>query len=230
MPPDEEAVEQPQDTAADEATSEEETPAEEAEPAVDYEKRYTDLRPEYDRNQQRLSEYEQFIGHLRDPETQAEALQALGLQLEEDEEPEDDEYDDPEERLEAELEGVKEYLAEQQQAQQFAEHQEREVDYVDDAITELEDEESIELSDKEFGVVVRLADTMRDENGWPDVRAAWEALGGISEAQRKRYVESKKANKPSANGTAGTEKIDMADEDERVKAFANVMEAEAQDS
>jgi hypothetical protein len=217
MPPEDEAAQQPtEETAEQDAASTEETPAQDT---PDYEQRYNDLRPEFDRKSQTLSEYEQFIGHLRDPETQAEALQALGLQLEEDEEQDDEEWDDPEERLEAELEGVKEYLAEQQQAQQFAEYQEREVDYVDDAITELEDEESIELSDKELGAVVRLADTLRDEDGWPDVKAAWEMLGGVSETQRERYIKSKRSPQVQS-GASPSKQENLDDKDSRREYLA----------
>jgi hypothetical protein len=67
---------------------------------TDYEKRYNDLRSEFDRRNQTLSEYEQTFQGLSDPETRAEILAQFGLEVEDDEEELDTpEYEDPYETL-----------------------------------------------------------------------------------------------------------------------------------
>jgi hypothetical protein len=214
------ADEQPQDTPeAPEGGPDSGTPAEPEE--HDYEKRYTDLRSDYDRKNQRLKQFEEFYGQLADPETQAEALRALGLELEDDEEVEtDEEFEDPDARIER-IEG---YLSQQEEQRAEAELQELEEAYLEQEVGRLD----AKLSEKEKEAVKNLAYSYEDEDGLPDVAAAYEVLSQASKEAQSRYLESKKAPKVEP-GTAGVEKVDLNDEDARKGFLAALIEAEAQD-
>lgn len=194
------------------------------EQTVDYEKRYNDLRSDYDRKNQRLSELEGFFGALTTEETQAQALAALGIDYEEVED-DDEDFDelDPVERIER----VEARLAEKEQQEQHAKVVALEKEYVAESISEITKAKSLELSDKERQVVETLADRMRDEEGIPDVEAAIETFQAAAEANLGRYRESKKAPMVEL-GQAGTEKIDLSDEDARIEATAAIIEAARQ--
>ena len=203
----------------------EETPADESQDstAETYEKRYNDLRAQYDRIHPRYSQYEQFIGNLRNPETQAEALRALGFDLEDDAEPDDD-YTDPEDRYEQRFAQIEQFLQQEAEAKAQADYEKLERQYLDEQVAEIAKSESVELTAEEREAVEGLADRMRDEDGIPDVKGAYELLSRAAEARQKRYVKSKKAPKVEL-GAAGTEKLDMADEDVRRTHLAQLIEA-----
>ena len=227
MPPEDAApVEDTQAPPEDDAPSEDEGHAPESpdSPAVDYEKRYSDLRPEYDRTTQRLSQYEQFIGNLRNPETQAEALRALGFDLEDENAEPDDDYTDPEDRYEQRFAQIEQFLQQEAEAKAQADYEKLERQYLDEQVAEIAKSESVELTAEEREAVEGLADRMRDEDGIPDVKGAYELLSRAAEARQKRYVKSKKAPKVEL-GAAGTEKLDMADEDVRRTHLAQLIEA-----
>ena len=89
-----------EDTREATAPSTEET-AGESQETIDYEKRYNDLRPEYDRNQQALKEAQQYQAVVEalqsdDPQERAWAADILGLDFQEDEEEGDSDTEDEE--------------------------------------------------------------------------------------------------------------------------------------
>lgn len=215
------ADEQVQDTpeAPEEGGPEQGIPADKPE-SVDWEKRYNDLRPEFDRQNQRVSQLEEFYGQLADPETQADALRALGLELDAEEE---EEYQDPEEVLAKRLEGVESYLTQQQEQAQEAELLELENQFVEMSISEIEKEHG-SLSDQEKELLEGLADIYRDDDGLPDMAAAYERFVSATKAAQDRYLASKKADKPDL-GITGTEKVNLNDPNARAKHAANIIEA-----
>jgi hypothetical protein len=207
---------------APEAEAPEGTPSEA--PAVDYEKRYNDLRSEFDSRNQRYSQYEQFIGNLNDPATQAEALRVFGIELQEEGEPEEELPGDPEERWEQRFNQIEAHLQQQADKEAEGEVQALEKEYLDKSIADIEKAEGVKFSDKERKALERLGEGLRDEDGIPDYEEAHKLLSETAEERRKRYMETKKSEVPGV-GTAGSEKVDMTDADSRVNAFANIMEA-----
>ena len=207
-----------------------EAPAPDSQESIgDYEKRYNDLRPQYDRTQselneikQRFSQYEQFIQILSNPETQAEALRQFGIELEDGEE---DEYSDPDEPLtRAEFE---QFLHSRQEAEAAFQAQEEALDadaqFADEAIAELEKEHG-KFSEQELDALLPLAHVLRDEAGNLGIKQAHSLLGNVFETRQKRYLESKKAPKVPI-GEAGEAKIDIADDEARTQALAAMLEA-----
>lgn len=82
-----------------------------------YEKRYNDLRPQFDRTAQRASELEQrdqwwqVFHTTTDPDTYRQAAEALGLDLPEEEEAQPVDEDDPYAEVRSELEELKAWKA-----------------------------------------------------------------------------------------------------------------------
>lgn len=187
---------------------------------VDYEQRYNDLRPEYDRSQQVLAALQGRHG----PDAQAEVAEALGLQQGEETEP-DDEYDDPEERIER----LESYLAEQEQYAERDALQQAEAHWLTDNLSQLEKKEGVELSDDERDIIKAVATANRFEDDQPDIEGAYKRHVAAAEAQHKRYLASKQAPKVGV-GTAGQKKIDLSDPDIRRQHMAEIMEAESGES
>lgn len=199
-------------------------------PASDYESRYNDLRPQYDRTMAQVQQYEQFIGSLQDPETQSEALRALGLELSQEEEDELlGDLEDDEQRFDPRVDQLVEAFNTQQQEAEQAQVQELEAEFLDQAISTIESKEG-SLSDSEVETLVQLADRMRDDDGIPDVEGAYAQLKSVSDAFNSRYLESKKASRLDP-GTAGSESVDLSDPNTLDRVLAETaqaaMEAEA---
>lgn len=218
--PAEEKQETPESAAPE---KEEGTPAEEPtegstpEPEHDFEKRYNDLRPEYDRVNQLVAAARGDHG----PELQSQALQMLGLEMESEE---DDEDEDDFPDTEAELQQIKEYLAQQEQDKEQSRLQEMEEDYIASTLEEIEKKEGFELSDHELDLVVSTALTNRLEDGRPDLQGAIEALKESEKSARERYVKSKKA--PTVpQGQSGDRKIDLSDDDARREEMGRIMDS-----
>lgn len=194
-------------------------------PSEDYEKRYNDLRPQYDRTMSRNQELEQFLGALADPQTQAQALAALGLEVAGDDDDDDDDFDyeDPDERIDR----IEQFISQREAEAENAEILKLEQEYVTEAIKEITKAENIDLSAEERKLVETLAKhpEMRDEDGIPDVEAAFAEFKAATEANLGRYRSSKRA--PSVElGQAGTDKINLNDDDARIEATAAIIQAE----
>lgn len=207
-------------TPGSEAGQGAETPAN-GDKGFDYERAYNELRPEFTRTTQdlsdfrsRLSEYEGlFEGlHSSDPEVQRAALEALGLELDEgspgtgaeDEfvDPLEQELHDARARIEA-LESAREQEAAASDAQRLTELRDQ---YIGEAISLIEDSlEGFEFSEHEERVLGNLAIAMPDEDGLPNVQAAYMALYGpensVLELNRQRWIEPKLGASQAPLGT-----------------------------
>lgn len=170
-------------------------------PVVDWEQRYTHLRPEFDRTKQQLRELEE----------EREQLLAAQQQAQPEFDDEYVDYDDRIDRLEALI---------SQQDQRWQEHQdtlaqeqqaELETQFVNDNIETLEKEIDEEFTDEEWNTIGILSERYRDEEGRPDVRFAYEQLfGKIVNPRREKYVTTKKSPKVNS-GPAAAQSIDLDD-------------------
>ena len=226
-----EAIEETTDNEAPEEASgpetqapAEETSTEESTPQSDYESRYNDLRPQYDRTMSEKQQLETLIQAAQQGDPQA--LEALGLEMVEDDADleDDDEYIDPDERI-ARLENQ---LAERDQMTQAERDQAEALDWLAENLDALEQKEGTQLSDDEMEFVVEHATRNLGENDMPDLEASYKALRKVQEDYQKSYVESKKAPRVPA-GTAGTEKLDLSTDEKRQAAMAAIMDAEGSD-
>lgn len=212
--------EETQDTSTSStAAVEETTPAKEVPASTDnWEQRYNDLRPEFDRKNQLLSAAE---GH-HGTEAQAAALRQLGVEVEEQQaEEKDDTWVDPDERID-DLEAK---LAQREEAEEEAQWAQREESFIDTTLSEIESKEGVTLSKAETKFVVTNALSNRDPNsGEPNLQGAFDDLKGIKSAARDEYLASKKS--PAAPiGTAGEEKVDFSNAEARRKFMAEDLAA-----
>lgn len=181
------APEEIQDTPAQET----ETPVEDTSPApvVDYEQRYNNLRPEFDRTKQQLREYE-------------EQLQALQTQEQAPEDDEDYEYEYEDSVARQGLERIETLLAERDEQATLERQHAEATSHIDSELTALETEYSEEFSDSEAEWIGTRAYALRDENGKPDVRAAYDAFNKMLEGRKAKWTKTKKAPKVNSGPPA----------------------------
>lgn len=220
-----EEVQETPNTPADETASAEEKPAgeqEQQEPTPDWEQRYNSLRPEYDRNNQLLAAARGQHG----PEAQIEALQALGVQVHQEEEgPEDDPFEDPGERAQREVAEIRQQMQEREEADEWAEFEHLEAEFINGTINELEQDESTKLSADERRWIETQAKANRLESGEPNLKGAFDDLKGIKSAARDEYLRSKKQAARAPAGAVGEDQIDFSDKEKRNQWMTEQVEA-----
>lgn len=189
----------------------------------DFERGYNEIRPEFTRVTQEnsqlrdsLSEYEGLFAALRDPdpEVQAQAVAALGFELDngsQEETHQHDEFVDPlEEAVKSLTERFDRYestaSAEAATREQQRVHDMRD-EYIGEAITFIEQQRSegaekpFRFSEVEEEVLGNLAIAMTGEDGVPDVQGAYNRLYGTDaflETNRARWIDTKTAVAPPA--------------------------------
>lgn len=181
-----------------------------------YKGRYADLRPQYD-------QFQNVVNALSNPETQAEALRRFGIELTDGEDEFDDlDADEPMTRAE-----FNEYLANQRAAQEAAVAEDHALNSDTTAIAEQMEaieKEHGELSDDELSILLPNALQNRDQDGRPMFKEAFDALTNVGQSRHKRYLETKRAARVGV-GTAGTETVNLADDEQRQGLMAEVMAA-----
>jgi hypothetical protein len=212
--------------AAPEAPVSTDTPTPESPEVIDYKQRYEDLRPEFDRRNELLADIEGRNG----PDRQARALQEHArIELEDEEaqaELEDDEFELPPDPGE-EIAQIRQELAERDEASEQAEFNDLEDRYIEATLGDLEGKENLKLTDDEKALVRNYGLNNRDEfDGKPDLEGGFAALKASLEADRKRYMESKRNAVLAPVGTEGEQKINTRDPEARRKAMADIYEAE----
>lgn len=202
----EEATEAPvveQDTPA--ADTEPEAPAEDtpeaSEPEVDYQKRYDDLRSEFDRRNQIDAALRGQLG----PEAQAEAAKAYGFEFAEDDE-DSDEYVDPDERLNR----LEQQIQERDQQAEAQRMEQAEQEWLDTEIGKVAKTEGRDLTKEEKDIILGYALSNRFDDGQPDVDGGHERLKAIYSEAQKRLISSKKNSPRPPSGAAGEPAIDTS--------------------
>lgn len=173
---------------------------------------YQELRPRWTQDTQRLSEYEQLFEALQDPETQSEALAALGFEVDTGAQPgagEDaslEEWDDPLEKEIAELKGqlaeTKGQVTELRSQRELEAEQKEEAElmelrdeYIGEAITQIENGLKEQnpafkgFAPEDERVLGNLAIAMEREDGVPDVEAAYNELYGKNSVVERSFAQ-----------------------------------------
>jgi hypothetical protein len=222
MPEEAEAHEAPDEVQATPT----ETPGEQdtSQQEIDWQKRYNDLRPEYDRATQFRSQFE------ADPDA---FLRAHGYEVADDEEdtPEGEYYDEEDtgDEYAQRLERLESTLAEQSEAQQRAEFEQMENSFIGENIGQLMQEHGVDLTDEEVEYIGDTSKLYRDDQGVPDVKAAWEAQQTMFKHQLERVRKSK--NSPQApRGGAGKSAPDLDNPQERDDYMAQRLAQLSQDN
>lgn len=179
------------------------TTTEPAAPAVDYEQRYNDLRPQYDRTNTELQQYRQVIEGLgsEDPAVREWAAAQLGLELQQEQQEEQDQFT----ALAAQVAQLQEQLQQsQQQSQQDAvtAYVEQYTQVALDALDGLDDAEKAWV----LRAAVALPPVESPEGvPVPDVASAMREFEEFIGAQKQSWAQTKRAPRPPASGSSATE-------------------------
>lgn len=196
----------------------EDTPAAPEVPTVDFEKRYNDLRSEFDRRAQREAEREE---RLRQYEEQLSALQAQPHTPAPYDGDEEDYIDDPlqDPRVQAYLQKVdrlEAQLAEKAQQETLEQERAREHAFIDAELDRFEKATQSTLSDRMATWIGREALANRDPiTGQPDVEGALAAYRQEMEAQKAQWVDTKRGAPAPVSGPGAVEVPDLDDPDAR---------------
>jgi hypothetical protein len=216
-------------------TAEEAPGIQSAEQSVDFEKRYNDMRSEFDRRGSRVTELETqtaAIADLRsdDPDTRTRAAQTLGLPFEfvDDSPAEDDDQMPYLTREEWQA-----YQAQQQQAQAQAQEQaaqESAIAQIDTAIQSHEALNALDKDDRDWVIAKALSiDPKMTPEGvpLPDIDTALQQFQGWDSGRWERARKSKRAPAIKAGGQVGTQAVpDDATHSQRVAAMLEALEAQ----
>jgi len=178
--------------------------ADEGRQTFNFEQGYNQLRPEYTRTtqqlseaQQRLSDYDAFLEALSDPDTRDEALATLGIEMETGAATED-EFADPLEQEVAYLRKTVDELRQGRELEAATQEEQETLDmrdnFIGEAISIIENATQMKLDEHDEEVLGNLAIAMSGEDGVPDVEGAFDALygeSGLLERQRKQWIDSK---------------------------------------
>lgn len=210
---------EPQDTTTTEPTPGG-TPAE----VNEYQQRYENLRPQYDRTMQELQSLRQQHEALRnDPDAQRAFLAELGYQVEDD--PADAAlYDDPVSALRAELDEIKQTQAQRDQQAQMEQQMRAGEAHISNAIQAIDSSRPAPLDDEEQAwVISRALASPPGENGMPDIQGAYQAFQSFEEGRMRKWAASKQTpHRVSQAGGEVTEdnRLDVDDPGERQRRMA----------
>lgn len=181
---------------------EEETTAVDEQPEVNWEKRYNDLRPEFDRTSQEAAQYRSLVEGLSsdDFDTRLQAAEALlGIEFvdTEDDYEEEPVYADPnDERLAA----IEQFVADQKARDDQA--------LVDRGMAQIASEMTgFGLGEKAQSLVLSTALQMFPlrPDGLPDIEAAHSFLAEYDNESKASWAGTKKGTHVSPVGTSGTQ-------------------------
>ncbi len=221
------ADEQPQAPVEEQDTPTAPQEGDAATESVDWEKRYNDLRPEYDRVKTEWSQREEDLALLEaiqsDPDTQRqlyeELAQAYGTDAEDVEEPLDETGLDP--AILSKLQELDEKSARYEQHLQKQEEDElvQQMDeFITDSLEKLSDGQELS-DDEETWIVSRAVSLPPTADGLPDVQQAYEEYKKLDAARHERYSKTKRA--PQApQGQGATKDPDLDNPREREDYFA----------
>lgn len=181
-------------------------------PSHDWEKQYQELRSEYNRRDSEIAELRQLRDSLTDPETAPEVFRALGYELPEEPD-QQQEYVDPYEQQLGELrQQVEQLTAIQQQEYEQIQHQQVEEQmavHIGASLDQIENQLGRQFDDKEIQFLSAFAYQNPDQNGLPNVGAAWEQLQAYEQAAQQRWIQSKRAPRVQ-DGQSASKQYDLS--------------------
>lgn len=190
----------------------EETVDVDEQPSVDYEQRYNDLRPQFDRHNQELAQYRQLVEGLSsdDPHTRQAAAEALNIEFV-DTDGDEDEYEDP---IVQRLAAIDRRLT----AREERERKTEEDRFLNEATHKVESQlEALDV-EPEFRdwILTKALSMEKTPDGLPDIKAAHVQFNRMVNAMQKSWVKTKKGSPVSPVGTSGTQVPNLDDPTERL--------------
>lgn len=206
-------------------------PAVDAPPVDPYEKRYNDLRPQFDRTAQEAAELRAFKESLTsDPDALRTFLAEQGYEVEDTPEAPSGAEDD---RLAA----IEQYMREDREERAAAKAQADEQrqleairERVESQFTDIAKTAGVEKVDdktRKWLEAQALYNLPALPDGTPDVLGAWQALQEWRQAEDAVWAQTKKAPGVPKNGAPGTQVPNLDDDNERRAWMKQQLEARA---
>jgi len=198
-----------EEQAAPESASPNEGTGVTPEPQHDWEKDYKELQSWATRVAQENKDYTELSQALQDPEHPrfGEALQRFNLEAPE---PEQDptEYVDPYDQRIAQLEAK---LSQAEQQAQAAQEQAKIDNALFEGLNSVQSEIGRDLEEKEIDLLASYAVMNPQEDGLPNVQAAWDLYHGLIDQQTAQVFKNRKNTpKPAAGGVETGKQPDLS--------------------
>ena len=199
-------------------------------PDTDWQDRYQHLQPEYTRVTQenaQLREQQELYDLLLstdDPDTRRQAALQLGYQLEEDEEPAPDEFEDPFDVYDERLGRIEESLTQRQQDEADAEYAREVRVVVDERLAELE----LDKDDQDWVLAYAINALPITEEGLPDIEQAHQVFQARETERQKAWAQTKRTHHISPVGQQATEVPNLDNDQERRDWMVRQLQANEQ--
>lgn len=186
---------------------------------------YNQYRADYTRKTQEIGSRnrDQILQQaLQDQNFQRQAFEAWGVELpEEDQQYDEGDYVDPEvEELRRDVAEMKAWRAEQMQVHQS----QRLANDITEQIEGLEHSLGRTFDKKRSDFFGNLALQYQDEQGRPNVRAAYEDWAEQMSEERKSWASTKRQARPAPSGQSGSKQVNLNNDQERRQALADAFE------
>jgi hypothetical protein len=199
--------------------------AEPDETAVDWQKRYAELQPEYTRATQEAAElrrqqemYELLLSS-EDADTRREVAEQLGYQFDEPQ-PEPDLEADPYAVYDERLGKLEAALSQRQQEELDAQQTAQMRSVVDERLGRL----GMDPEDQDWVLAYAINALPPTQEGLPDVEQAHQVFTAREDARQKRWAQTKRAPHIAPHGQAATEVPNLDDRQQRWEYMARRME------
>ena len=151
-----------------------------------------------------------------------EALEYLGIPLEEDDQ---EEYLSDEEELAQRLERLEQAQSQSFEAAEQARMEDADLDNVASAIGEIQEHLGRDVEGAELRLVYSIVEQNRDPNGRPNAQTAIGVLDEAYGTAKEQWISSKRAPRSPGSGPAARKQFDIKDDKQRLDASAAAAEA-----
>lgn len=171
-------------------------------------------------------EAEQVLEALQDPETRPIILERLGVQVADPQQTvTEPEYPDPESELRTELDQLKGYLQEREDAEWNDQLEHAEQQFIGDRINEIAAREGRTFSEAEKNLITSYGKANRLQDGEPNLEDGYKLILEHEKVAKERYLESKRAPRKPGGGVPAARQVDPENEEAELEALAERYDA-----
>lgn len=184
-------------------------------PQIDHEKRYNDLRSEFDRRN----------AQLNDEEHRRQLMAEWGYEIEDPAEQQQYAYEDPNAELRQQIAELAEWKNTQEQQRQQAQQLEQITSSVAEQFKAVDP--NLDEDDREW-ITTRALNMDPREDGMPDIAGAYQAFQGWETQRQQRWEQARKRPKPPhvpPGGQAGTDAPNLNDREQRRAHMGSQLDA-----
>lgn len=184
---------------------------------IDWQKRYSDLQPEYTRVTQEAAEMRQrqelydLLLSTDDPDTRQQVAEQLGYVLEQEQAESYEEDEDPLAAYDERIGRIEQSLSQREQEQADTAYAQQVRAVVDEQLDQLE----LDKDDQDWVLAYAINALPVTEQGLPDIRQAYEVFATRETERQRNWAKTKQAPRFSPHGQPGTEAPNLDNRQER---------------